>query len=156
MNDLTKPYRVKNNIKKFNIANEINEDNSNVGFINVTVIDAVTKEPIKNATIEIIKIRIFGVYHERGFGDIIYTMTTDLNGEVRNIELPSNYEQNEILDSDYEHIHYHMGISAEGYYYVFVANILIYPEITNIYRINLSPSTMEHPQYEFIITPVIP
>lgn len=156
MNDSTKPYRVKNSIKKFNISTDLKNDNDNTGYINVTVFDAVTKEPVENATIEIVKIRIFGIYHERGFGDIIITKTTDSKGEVENIELPSNYEQDEILDSDYEHIHYHMRISAEGYHYVFVANILIYPEITNIYRINLSPSSIEHPQYEFIITPIIP
>lgn len=149
--DPTKTYRVKNKLNKLNI----NENNNKIGYVNVSTFNAITFEPIENAKIEILELKISGLYHETGYGDIIVTEFSDSNGQVPLIELPSNYEEEEILTAEHEHIHYHISVSAEGYHFLFVTNILIYPGITNIYRINLSPSSLQRPQYEFIITPVI-
>lgn len=148
---------VKNKISKI-IINEIdqNVENNKTGFIQVSIYDAVTFEPIENAKVEILEMKISGLYHETGFGDMIITERSDSNGQVPLIELMSNYEQEVIPDVGYEHIHYHIKISHEDYCVVYVMNILVYPGITNLYRVNMSPSSMERPRYEFIITPVTP
>ena len=152
----SKPYKAKNNIKKININNDDNSEAVETGFISITVNDAVTFEPIENATIDIMEVRIYGLYHESGYGNIIGTYYTDSNGHVTKIELPVNFEEKEVLTSEHEHIQYHIKVSKEGYHTIYVTNILVFNNITNIYRVNLSPSNLESPQYEFIITPVIP
>ena len=150
-------YRVKNKIKKISInENEQNKDNIETGFIKVSIYDAITNEAVENAKVEVLELKISGLYHETGFGNIIVTKTSDSNGHVPLIELPSNYELEEELTPGYEHIHYHMRISHENYHLVYVTSILVFPGITNIYRINLYPTTLGRPQYEFIITPVLP
>lgn len=157
MNSSAKPYRVKNNIKKFNLNNENMSDNIETGFIKISVYNAVTKEPIENAKIEVLEMRVSGLYHESGTGDIISTQTSDSEGQVPIIELQSNYEPVEdLLSSEHEHIFYQIIITAEGYCIVYVTNIVIYPTITNEYMIRMSPRGLDRPLYEFIITPVIP
>jgi len=157
MNDSTKPYRIKNNIKKFNITNENMSDNIETGFIKITVYNAVTNEPLENAKIEVLEMRVSGLYHESGTGDIISTQTSDSEGQVPIIELQANSEPVEDMQSsEYEHIFYQIIITAEGYCIVYVTNIIIYPNITNEYIIKMSPRSLERPLYEFIITPVIP
>ena len=157
MNSSAKPYRVKNNIKKFNINNENISDNIETGFIKISVYNAVTKEPIENAKIEVLELRVSGLYHESGTGDIISTQTSDSEGQVPIIELQANSEPVEdLLSSEYEHIFYQIIITAEGYCIVYVTNVVIYPNITNEYIIRMSPRSLDRPLYEFIITPVIP
>ncbi|MGD9569729.1 MAG: hypothetical protein AB7V48_15705 [Sedimentibacter sp.] len=156
MYDSTKPYKAKNNTKKFNTNNDDNIETVETGFINVIVHDATTGEPIENAKIEIMEMRIYGLYHESGYGNIIETRYTDSNGQVAKIELPTNFEEEDIFDAYHEHINYHMMVSKEGYCNIYITNILIYNNITNLYRVNLWPSNLGRPQYEFIITPVIP
>lgn len=149
-------YRVKNKIKKINInEDDQNSNNIETGFIKASIYDAVTGEPIEHAKVEVLELKISGLYHETGFGNIIATETSDSNGQVPLIELPSNYESDEQMTPRYEHIHYHLRITHKNYYIIFVTNILVFPGIANIYRINLYPATLERPQYEFIITPIL-
>ncbi len=150
-----KPYRVKNNIKNFNINKETSTD-IDTGFIKVTVHNAVTKEPIEGAKVDVFELRVSGLYHETGSGDIIETQTSDSDGIVPIIELQANFEPEEIKLAAHEHIFYQLIISAEGYCIVYVTNIIIYPNVTNEYMIKLSPRSLERPLYEFIMTPVIP
>lgn len=155
MKDSTKPYRAKNNIKKFNINNENMSKNHETGFIKITVKNAVTDEPIENAKVEVMELRVSGLYHESGTGDIILTKTSDSNGEVPIIELQANFESADIEQSEHEHIYYQIIITAEGYCIVYITNIIIYPNVTNEYLIKMSPRSLDRPLYEFIITPVI-
>ncbi len=158
MTNANKPYLAKNMIiKKFEIDNnENNTGNDETGFLGVSVFHNVVNEPIENAEVNIYKMNVRGLYNEEGEAKLIAMYMTDKNGKIPLIEL-SVVSASEVNKSgiNLTNSHYFMIVNAFGFYSAYVFDIQIYPNITTMYRVNLSHITSRVPQFKFIFNPKI-
>lgn len=150
MIDATKPYRAKNNIIK---KLETNNEAVVTGFLEVIVLEDESGIPIGGAEVSVYRFSIRGINVTAGEEVLIVTHTTDENGKIPIIELPVLHGPDISNESDFEHLQYHMTVNAFGYYPITVINIEIFPDITTLFRVNMSPITTRQPRSEFIIIP---
>ncbi|MGD9567267.1 MAG: hypothetical protein AB7V48_02920 [Sedimentibacter sp.] len=119
----------------------------NTGHLSVTVRNRLNNSPIAFAEVSIYFLTIRGLYGEGGEANLMVRHITDENGQVPLIELP-------VMDrSRLTRSQYYMTVNHFRYYPVNLMNIQIYPNVTTIYNVLLTPLTTAHPDYEFIITP---
>ncbi len=160
MKKIIKPYCARNMLfKKVTIDNETENNtnkniNNTVGFLDISIYDDTSNEPIQNAKVVIVEVTLQGLYDEKGKGREIYSYTTDENGKIPIISLPIDERLNIYEDT---HVHYHMAITAPNYDNAYVVNLQsqIYPDITTLFKINLNVSDYDKPEFDFIITPPI-
>lgn len=132
----------------------ISESNSINGYLDITVNDITNNKPIEFAIVTIYKVNVIGQYGESGEGILIGRYITDSSGKIPIITLPviSSYDSSIRRSRTI----YYFSIAAFGYYDVVVMEIQIYPNITTLYQIKLSPITAQIPKYEFLYYPIIP
>lgn len=147
-----KLYCAKNLIfRNLYINNETGNDNdtdTEFGYLEISVFQNETDEPIENALVRISKITVSGLYEEKAEGRIIVQYRTDANGNVPITKLPALNE----LDPNNNDL-YIAAIHANGYYSAYVFNIQIYPNITASYKIKLSTISAGEDKFNFIIQP---
>lgn len=119
----------------------------NIGNLSVRVQNGSSNEPIAFAEVNIYNLTTRGLYGENGDANLIVRHVTDENGEVPLIELP-------VLDrTDSSRSQYYATVRHFRYHPVILLNLKIYPNITTEYNVLLTPLTLRHPDFEFIITP---
>lgn len=119
----------------------------NPGLLSVSVHNRLTNEPIPFAVVSVYFMQLWGFYGEAGSANLVARSVTDENGEANLMELP-------VLDKFLSPLsQYLMVVRHFRYYPVNVYNVQIYPGITAIYDIKMTPLTVESPDFEYIINP---
>lgn len=117
------------------------------GLLSVSVHNRLNNEPIPFAVVSVYLMKVWGYYGEAGSANLVARNVTDENGEADVMELP-------VLDRlAYPLSQYFMVVRHFRYYPVNVYNVQIYPGITAIYDIKMTPLTAENPDFEYIINP---
>jgi len=163
----TKPYKAHNMIVKkletepgppairqpeSNI--DLQEDEVEVGYINVGVYTALGALPVKDAVVT--------VYHTSADGEeyALYHVVTDANGRAPRMEVPVIYEQDNPLESSQFYFStYNMLIQAIGYYTVSVIDLRVFPDVATNYNVVLIPvmeGSTEEDSTQTIVIPPIP
>ncbi|MGD9567388.1 MAG: hypothetical protein AB7V48_03590 [Sedimentibacter sp.] len=110
------------------------EDINNTGFVRLSIIDQVTKEPIPYATIT------FYVTNEAQRDIPIMHLVTTIN-PVR-IELPmANELGTKIAGPEYDFSTYNISIDVFGYFTRIIYNIRLFPNTTTEFEIEMVPIT---------------
>lgn len=139
-------YKNKSRCSKHKKANKSNTTKE-IGHLSITVLNKLTNEPVPFASVSVYFLVIRGIYGERGEATQVARYITDENGKTPLINLP-------VIDrSSTPYTQYYMTVNHFRYYPVNLMNIQIYPNVTTVYNILLTPLTTSHPDYEFIITP---
>lgn len=140
-------YNVLNNR---NIINNVNKSENNnghhtkSGFLDISIIDVITRTPFKNANIKLYRLTIVGQYAENAEAILIGEYYTDENGKIPLIEL-------QVID--YPFNRYYALIDASGYNSVTLLNIPIYENTKSIYDIELNRAIIGEPIREYIRIP---
>jgi hypothetical protein len=132
-------------------TNGINNVN---GYLSIEVYDNVNNMPMANTVVALIRITVTGLYFEHGEGVLVGRYLTDENGKIPLITLPAISDPE--VEASRQRTRYYMTFDAYGYYEVVVSDIQIYPNITTLYRVIVSPLTAQPPKYEFIYNPINP
>ena len=133
-----------NIIKNVNKMENSNGYNSKSGFLDMSLIDVITRTPFKNANIKLYRLTIRGEFAEKAEAILIGEYYTDENGKIPLIEL-------QVIE--YPLNRYYALIEASGYNNVTLLNIPIYENTKSIYDIVLNRAIIEEPIREYIRIP---
>lgn len=125
MHNSIKPYFAKNMmIKSAETADE-------TGFINVNTFTALGTLPVNNA-----EVSIYTWTEEEGY-NLIKSVVTDASGKAPLIELPMLLGSGQT--SKEERTEYHLVVRAPGFHTIIIINVEIFPHITTLFNVNLTP-----------------
>lgn len=137
-----KPYVVRNKIVKIAespaenpILNEnLLEDHTNTGSVNVSVHTALGALPVPNAVVT-----LYGM-DQAGNEEALYHLITNVSGKVPLMNLPVVFNAQDPLESsEYFFTTYNLRVQAIGYYTHNVVDVRVFPDTTTNYNITLVP-----------------
>lgn len=142
------PYLIKNKFISKNGIEFRYENNDNVGYLNIEILNLINETPVEDALVRVSSLTREGFYKENGIGRYFATYRTDSNGTIPLITLPVITNENEM---------YVLSVNADGYHSAYVLDIPIYPDITTSYKIYIKNiSINSESDFEFILQPLIP
>lgn len=143
MKNKSNPYRLRcSHIDELNINNDSADEK--IGYLEITVTDALTGLPIADVDTELFKLTITGEYAERALSELVVRYSTLEDGTIPLIELP-------VIDWPDER--YFAYLDVFGYYGVTLINIPIYEGVKTVYNVEMSRITSPTPLREFMRTP---
>ncbi|WP_312815056.1 hypothetical protein [Sedimentibacter sp.] len=141
------PYWVKNKMVHVKSKELENNNQNEIGYLNINVFQYVLKTPIEGAIVKVSTLTVTGLYRENGLGVFINTDISDQDGKVPTFKLPVLKEENE---------YYIVSVQAPDYHTAYLIDVPIYPDVTTFYDIYLRHySSGGDPDYEFIMQPQI-
>lgn len=143
MKNKTNPYRFRYSyINKLNMNNDSADEK--MGYLEITISDALTGMPIVDVDTELFKLTILGENAELAFSELVVRYSSLEDGTIPLIELPV---------IDWPENRYFAHLDVFGYYSVTLINIPIYEGIKTIYNIKMNRITSTSPIREFMRTP---
>lgn len=137
-------YNKFKNINKLDMNNDSDSNDEEIGYLEITVTDALTGMPIVDVDIQILKLTILGEYAERAVSELLVRYSTLENGTIPIVELPV---------VDWPGNRYFAQLHVFGYHDITLVNIPIHDGIKTIYNVEMNRITSPEPIQEFIRTP---
>jgi len=148
MIDPTKPYNAKNLIFNKTVKYNQTENQTQPGYLDISVYQDVENTPIRDATVRIFKVLYLGLFDESAEGKLVAEYKTDKKGEIPIIELPV---LNELQPGDKGF--YMIAVHADDFYSAYIFRIQLYPATTTTFKVQLIPISSGVERFHFIIQP---